>query len=820
MDVQAYDATLDAFAAYDTDGLLTQTASGTFTGRTITGTANQVLVTNGNGVAGNPTLSLPQSIDTGAAVAFGSLDLGSTTLLASRALTIDTGGVFDINLGTAAGDDFTVDTSALVVEGDTGRVGIGTATPGALLDVGAAGATLGVIRLAGDTSGNVTLQPAAAAGTWTLTLPTAGGSANQFLQTDGAGVTTWADALVSGAALTKTDDTNVTLTLGGSPSTALVNAASVTAGWTGELLLARGGTGANLTASNGGILYSTGTAAAILAGTATAGQLLLSGASSAPSWSTATYPAAAGTSGNVLTSDGTNWTSGVPGGVTSLTGTVNQVNVSASTGAVTLSTPQDIDTAATVAFTSADLGGTTLLASRALTVDTGGVFDINLGTASGDDFTVDTSAFVVEGDTGNIGIGTATPDAGFHLDQRITRTDTSGTLYGSYFESIFAPSSASSAATVANVNHLILAGTANLTGVLSGATSQITNVHTGTVADVRGLSLNFINFAASGTITSGTGALLFVDNSSTGSVGTIRGAWPSARNTGGGAVTNSYGLYSETINSSGTMTTAYGVEIINTNAGGTQTDFYGVHVGDVTSGTQTNTPYSFYASDPGALNYFAGTTAIGTEAFPSAGTVGLIFADGTALSGMGTDTAGLYADDVATTTELFAIDEAGNATQISPHGFELFTPAAEEVYPHSYSSKNAYLGVEINIDMIGAIRAIEELTGRQFIHTRELPASERRDWKTDQDVHYTQAAAAVDAWEQDRLAFEAEHAAWVAAQGDEATEPTFDKPRLGDPERVAPPDWLAERLRRLGRWDGSIVNVSATAMPDAPAPRP
>lgn len=48
---------------------------------------------------------------------------------------------------------------------------------------------------------------------------------------------------VSGAALTKVDDTNVTLTLGGSPSTALVNAASVTVGWAGQLSIGRGGTG-------------------------------------------------------------------------------------------------------------------------------------------------------------------------------------------------------------------------------------------------------------------------------------------------------------------------------------------------------------------------------------------------------------------------------------------------------------------------------------------------------------------------------------------------------------------------------------------------
>lgn len=55
--------------------------------------------------------------------------------------------------------------------------------------------------------------------------------------------------------------------------------------------LSHGGTGANLTASNGGILYSGASAAAILAGTITANQALLSGSSTTPAWSTATYPA-------------------------------------------------------------------------------------------------------------------------------------------------------------------------------------------------------------------------------------------------------------------------------------------------------------------------------------------------------------------------------------------------------------------------------------------------------------------------------------------------------------------------------------------------
>lgn len=55
---QGLDATLTSLAAYNTNGLLTQTAADTFAGRTITGTANEIAVSNGNGVGGNPTLSL------------------------------------------------------------------------------------------------------------------------------------------------------------------------------------------------------------------------------------------------------------------------------------------------------------------------------------------------------------------------------------------------------------------------------------------------------------------------------------------------------------------------------------------------------------------------------------------------------------------------------------------------------------------------------------------------------------------------------------------------------------------------------------------
>lgn len=59
---QPGDATLTALAAYNTNGLLVQTAADTFAGRTITGTASMITVGNGSGVGGNPTISLPTAV--------------------------------------------------------------------------------------------------------------------------------------------------------------------------------------------------------------------------------------------------------------------------------------------------------------------------------------------------------------------------------------------------------------------------------------------------------------------------------------------------------------------------------------------------------------------------------------------------------------------------------------------------------------------------------------------------------------------------------------------------------------------------------------
>jgi hypothetical protein len=60
--IQAWDADLDAVAALSSTGFAARTASNTWAQRTVTGTANEITVTDGNGVSGNPTLSIPSAV--------------------------------------------------------------------------------------------------------------------------------------------------------------------------------------------------------------------------------------------------------------------------------------------------------------------------------------------------------------------------------------------------------------------------------------------------------------------------------------------------------------------------------------------------------------------------------------------------------------------------------------------------------------------------------------------------------------------------------------------------------------------------------------
>jgi hypothetical protein len=79
---QPLDADLTALAALSTTGLVARTASNTYVPRTLTGTTNEVEITNGDGVSGNPTIGLPNDVTLG-----GSLTAVGATLSGSLSIT-------------------------------------------------------------------------------------------------------------------------------------------------------------------------------------------------------------------------------------------------------------------------------------------------------------------------------------------------------------------------------------------------------------------------------------------------------------------------------------------------------------------------------------------------------------------------------------------------------------------------------------------------------------------------------------------------------------------------------------------------------------
>lgn len=376
------------------------TGNPTFTGITINGTSafngelnvNQNSIATSDGNAVNLFGTIPGgtfSVLTGLVEAH---TFNINTINTTYADGIEVSPIFNVGAGLTLSDSMGVYIKALTKTG----AGTNTRATGLYIEEPTAGTTNYAARLFGamavGTSGqfNITRLGVINGGTWNADkiglpygglnadLSATGGVGNYLKQiTTGAAITVGtipASDIGSGAALTRTNDTNVTITLGGAPTTALLAATSLTLGWTGNLGTTRGGTNLNAYAQ-GDIIYCSATnVLTTLASTPVATRYLSNTGGSfsgQAAWSqidltngvTGVTPANNGGTGFPA-----NWANGqIPIGITTsgilaqatLTpGTSTGIVIINGAGSITIANAQDIRTTASLIFFGLIVSGT------------------------------------------------------------------------------------------------------------------------------------------------------------------------------------------------------------------------------------------------------------------------------------------------------------------------------------------------------------------------------------------------------------------------------------------------------------------------------
>lgn len=254
-----------------------QVASGTTVGKTITGDTGGAL----SPTAGNWTLAGSGSITTAGS--------GST-------LTTQLTGLTNHSVLVGAG------TTTITKVAPSATSGVPLISQGAASDP-----AFGTAVVAGGGTGQVTLTNhgvLVGAGTSSIT-QLAAGSAGQVLQSGGASAdpsystATYPSIATGAGTILRADGTNWSATTTTYPNTNAIN----------TLLYASSANviSALATANNGLLVTSNAGAPSILAGPGSTGNILQSNASAAPSFSTATYPSTATSTGTILRANGTNW---------------------------------------------------------------------------------------------------------------------------------------------------------------------------------------------------------------------------------------------------------------------------------------------------------------------------------------------------------------------------------------------------------------------------------------------------------------------------------------------------------------------------------
>lgn len=320
---QTLDATLTSLASYDTNGLLTQTATDAFTGRTITGTSNKIDVADGNGVAGNPTITI------------------SSTYAGQTSIT---------TLGTIGTGTWSA-TEIGVLKGGTGLTGIAA---GSIL----AANTLNTLSAITSASGLKVLQNSTGTTSWATTTGTGNvvystspgfTTAANPATSDGAALGTsslmWSDLFLADGSVINFNSGNITLThsagiltfnggtlaLGSNPLTMTTGYIAIGANAAGSGVIrlenaatiaweaSPASTDVTLTVNSSEVLSSSAPISATtgfqIGGSATTGTILRGNGTNYVA-STATFSETA-TANKILVGDGTNWvtsTSTIPVG--------------------------------------------------------------------------------------------------------------------------------------------------------------------------------------------------------------------------------------------------------------------------------------------------------------------------------------------------------------------------------------------------------------------------------------------------------------------------------------------------------------------------